>query len=57
MPAIVKTIIYILPLTHANIVIRKEALDATGILSLLILIGYALAFFIYGSSLIKKYSE
>jgi ABC-2 type transport system permease protein len=57
MPAIIKTIIYILPLTHANIVIRKEALDATGILSLLILIGYALAFFIYGSSLIKKYNE
>jgi ABC-2 type transport system permease protein len=57
MPAIIKTIIYILPLTHANIVIRMEALDATGLISLLILIGYALAFFIYGSSLIKKYNE
>jgi Nod factor-specific ABC transporter NodJ protein len=57
MPAIIKAIIYILPLTHANIVIRMDALTASGILSLLILIVYALAFFTYGSSLIKKYSE
>jgi ABC-type multidrug transport system permease subunit len=57
MPAIIKAIIYILPLTHANIVIRMDALNAHGIFSLLILIGYALAFFIYGSSLIKKYNE
>jgi len=57
MPAIIKAIIYILPLTHANIVIRMDALTASGILSLLILIGYAIAFFTYGASLIKKYSE
>jgi Nod factor-specific ABC transporter NodJ protein len=57
MPAVIKWIIYLLPLTHANIVIRKEVLDPEGILSLLILVGYAAAFFIYGSSLIKKYNE
>ena len=57
MPAVIKGIIYILPLTHANIVIRKEALDCGGNPLPLILIGYAVAFFIYGSSLIKKYSE
>jgi ABC-2 type transport system permease protein len=57
MPAVIKGIIYVLPLTHANIVIRKDALDAEGILSLLILAGYALVFFIYGSSLIRKYNE
>jgi ABC-type multidrug transport system permease subunit len=57
MPAILKAIIYILPLTHANIVIRMDALTPSGILSLLILIGYAITFFIYGSSLIKRYSE
>ena len=57
MPAVVKWIIYLLPLTHANIVIREEVLDPGGVLSLLILVGYAAAFFIYGSVLIKKYSE
>ena len=57
MPAVIKWIIYFLPLTHANIVIRKELLDPEGAFSLLILIVYAAAFFIYGSVLIKKYSE
>jgi len=57
MPAVIKEIIYILPLTHANIVIRKEVLDTEGFLSFLILVGYAICFFIYGSWLIKKYSE
>jgi Nod factor-specific ABC transporter NodJ protein len=57
MPAVIKWIIYLLPLTHANIVIRQEVLNPEGILSLLILVGYAAAFFIYGSTLIKKYNE
>jgi Nod factor-specific ABC transporter NodJ protein len=57
MPAVIKWIIYLLPLTHANIVIRQEVLNPEGILSLLILVGYATAFFIYGSTLIKKYNE
>jgi len=57
MPSVIKAIIYILPLTHANIVIRMNTLDAHGAVSLLILIVFALAFFIYGSSLIKKYNE
>jgi ABC-type polysaccharide/polyol phosphate export permease len=57
MPTVIKEIIYILPLTHANIVIRKEVLDTEGFLSFLILVGYAICFFIYGSWLIKKYSE
>jgi ABC-2 type transport system permease protein len=56
-PAALQWIIYILPLTHANTAIRKEALDQEATISLLILVGYAVAFFIYGSSLIKKYSE
>ena len=57
MPAFLKWIIYLLPLTHANIVIRKESLDPEGIVSLLILVGYAAAFFLYGSVLIKRYNE
>jgi ABC-2 type transport system permease protein len=56
-PAALQWIIYILPLTHANTAIRKEALDLEAGVSLLILVGYAVAFFLYGSSLIKKYSE
>ena len=56
-PAALQWIIYILPLTHANIAIRKEALDMEATISLLILVGYAVAFFLYGSSLIRKYSE
>ena len=57
MPAVLKAVIYVLPLTHANIVIRKSALDPEGILSLFILIGYAAAFFLYGAARIRKYSE
>jgi Nod factor-specific ABC transporter NodJ protein len=57
MPVFVKSIIYLLPLTHTNIVIRKTVLDMEGMLSLFILIVYSLAFFIYGSRLNKKYSE
>jgi Nod factor-specific ABC transporter NodJ protein len=56
-PAALQWIIYILPLTHANIAIRKETLDLEATVSLLILAGYAVAFFLYGSFLIRKYSE
>lgn len=56
-PFFIKPIIYILPLTHTNIVIRKGYLDREGCISLLVLIAYAIAFFAYGSRLIKKYSE
>jgi ABC-2 type transport system permease protein len=57
LPAVLKWIIYILPLTHANIAIRQEALGSEAMLSLLILVGYAAIFFLYGSTLIRKYSE
>ncbi len=56
-PVFIKPIIYILPLTHTNIVIRKGYLDKEGFISLLVLIAYAMTFFAYGSRLIKKYSE
>ncbi len=56
-PDALQWIIYVLPLTHANIAIRKEVLDAEATVSLLILAAYAVVFFAYGSSLIKKYSE
>lgn len=56
-PQFIKPIIYIMPLTHTNILIRKTVLDVEGVLSLFIMICYSIAFFIYGSRLIKKYSE
>jgi len=57
MPVLVKGVIYVLPLTHTNILIRKTALDFEAGVSLGILIVYAAAFFIYGSKLIRGYSE
>lgn len=57
MPVFIKSIIYILPLTHTNILIRKSGIDEEGLISLFILIAYSAVFFIYGSRLIKRYSE
>lgn len=57
LPLFVKPILYLLPLTHTNILIRKSSLDEEGLISLLILIAYAGVFFLYGSRLIKRYSE
>lgn len=56
-PLIFKPIIYIMPLTHTNIVIRKSSLDLDGTISLTVLIFYCLIFFIIGSRLIRKYNE
>lgn len=56
-PAYLKWLIYLLPLTHTNIAIRQEAPDAQGVISLLVLMAYAVGFFLWGSRLIKKYSE
>lgn len=57
MPDALQAVIYIFPLTHTNILIRKGALDADGVVSLAVIVIYAAVFFIYGSLLIKKYSE
>ncbi len=57
LPAVIKWIIYVLPLTHANIAIRKDLLDPEGLLSLLCLVVYAAVFFFYGSALIRRYNE
>ena len=57
MPELLRVVINVLPLTHANILIRKTQMDAEGLFSLLILVGYAAAFFWYGSRLIRNYNE
>ena len=57
MPAVVKCIIYVMPLTYTNILVRKAHLDREAILSLSALALYAVVFFVCGSLVIKRYSE
>ncbi|MCC6347246.1 MAG: ABC transporter permease [Nitrospirales bacterium] len=57
MPVFFKPFVYLMPLTHTNILIRKASLDTEGLVSLLVLLLYAAGFFLYGSRLIKEYSE
>ncbi len=57
MPTIIKCVIYIMPLTYTNILIRKALFDREAFLSLLALLFYAVVFFVYGSRVIKRYSE
>ncbi|MFO0754480.1 MAG: ABC transporter permease [Thermodesulfovibrionales bacterium] len=57
MPFLFKPFVYLMPLTHTNILIRKASLDTEGVVSLLVLLLYAGGFFLYGSRLIKEYSE
>jgi len=56
-PFFIKAVIYVLPLTHTNILIRKATMDGEAWVSLAVLAAYAAAFFLYGSKLIKEYSE
>lgn len=57
MPPALRTVVYIFPLTHTNILIRKTSLDTEALVSLLILIGYSVVFFAVGQRLIRDYSE
>jgi len=56
-PLSIKAIIYIMPLTHTNILIRKENLDQEGLLSLVVLLAFVVVFFVFGSQLIRRYNE
>lgn len=56
-PAFLKPIVYIMPLTHTNILIRKNFLDMEAMISLFVIIFYCLCFFLTGSILIKRYNE
>lgn len=52
-----QAVVWVLPLTHTNVAIRREAVDADVFISLVVLALYAIAFFTIGSRLIKNYSE
>jgi ABC-2 type transport system permease protein len=56
-PSSLQPIVYVMPLTHTNIVIRKESLDFEGLVSLCVIISYCIFFFIVGSKLINRYSD
>jgi len=56
-PLFIKWIIYIMPLTHTNILIRSARIDGQTAASLAVLLVYAAGFFAYGSHLIRRYSE
>ena len=57
MPSLLRGIVLCLPLTHANILIRKSTLDIQGWVALWVMVVYAGLFFILGSRMIKNYSE
>jgi ABC-type multidrug transport system permease subunit len=54
---LLKSIAYLLPLTHTNILIRKTVPDMEALVSFLVLAVYSFIFLIYGSRLIREYSE
>jgi Nod factor-specific ABC transporter NodJ protein len=56
-PELLRPLVWVLPLTHTNVLIRQNSIHWDGVLSLTILILYAIVFFIVGSRLIRNYSE
>lgn len=56
-PALFRSVIFVMPLTHTNILIRKQVLDKEVLVSLFIMIAYSIIFLIYGSITVRKYSE
>jgi len=57
LPPLLRAVVYVLPLTHTNILIRKAAMDAAAWISLAVLTVYAVACFGCGARLIRNYSE
>jgi len=56
-PLILKSIIYLFPLTHTNILIRKTVMDGEAWVSLFVLLLYGAVFFFWGKKLIDDYDE
>lgn len=56
-PMIFKPVIYMMPLTHTNILIRKSYIDTEALISLVVIVFYCVSLFIIGSNLIKNYRE
>jgi ABC-2 type transport system permease protein len=56
-PEPLQYIVWVLPLTHTNVVMRQHSIDEAGLLSLAVLVLYAIVVFVIGSRLIRNYSE
>ncbi|MCS7279849.1 MAG: ABC transporter permease [Thermodesulfobacteriaceae bacterium] len=56
-PTFLKPVVYLLPLTHTNILIRKEFFDLEALIAILVLLIYSVFCFLWGITLIKNYSE
>lgn len=56
-PVVLKWLIYIFPLSHTNILIRKTTFDTEALVSLLAMIAYTLVFLTVGTRLISNYGE
>ncbi len=56
-PELLRPVVWLLPLTHTNILIRQTSISTDGLMSLAVLVLYAGAFFGLGSRLIRNYSE
>jgi len=57
LPPLLKGIVYILPLSHTNILIRKAELDRAALVSILVMTLYTIVFLVIGTRLIRNYSE
>jgi ABC-2 type transport system permease protein len=56
-PEPLQAVVWVFPLTHTNLLIRQNSIDSQSLLSLAVLILYAITFFVIGSRLIRDYSE
>lgn len=56
-PGFLRAVVYVLPLTHANLLMRKTAFDSGALISFLVLAAYSTVFLLYGARTIRRYSE
>lgn len=56
-PFVFRVPLYVMPLTHTNVLIRKESFDPEALLSLSVMAFYSVVFFTMGIRLIRNYSE
>jgi len=56
-PIFLKPIVYVLPLTYTNILIRKEFFDTLAWICVLMLVFYSVILFVLGFRSLKNYSE
>ena len=56
-PGFLKGVIYVLPLTHTNILMRKTSFDSGALISIIVLAVYSTALLVYGTRTIRRYSE